>query len=116
MSNHSKAAARTPGVDAGRHKIGGARPAARLLSLVLLLPLGACGLNKVAMAPEVPYDYRERHPIVLAEAPHVIDIFPPAFGSRLDQENVLRIREFVTRYRRMGRGMITVLAPTGGAD
>ena len=82
----------------------------------MLLPLGACGLNKVAMAPEVPYDYHERHPIVLAETPHVIDIFPPAFGSRLDQENILRIREFVTRYRRIGHGMITVLAPTGGSD
>ena len=116
MSNHSKAAAKTLGVDAGGHKTGGARPAARLLSLVLLLPLGACGLNKVAMAPEVAYDYRDRHPIVLAETPHVVDIFPPAFGSRLDQENILRIREFVTRYRRMGRGMITVLAPTGGSD
>ncbi len=116
MSNHSKAAARTLGVDAGKRGTGGARPAARRLSLVLLLPLGACGLNKVELAPEVAYDYHERHPIVLAEAPHIIDIFPPAFGSRLDMENVLRIREFVTRYRRMGRGMITVLAPTGGSD
>jgi pilus assembly protein CpaD len=116
MPNHSLAAARKLGVDAGRRKIGVARPAARLLSLVLLLPLGACGLNKVAMAPEVPYDYHERHPIVLAEAPHIVDIFPPTFGGRLDQESVLRVREFVTRYRRMGRGMITVLAPTGGPD
>jgi pilus assembly protein CpaD len=116
MPNHSKAAARMLGVDAGRHGTGRARPAARLLSLVLLLPLGACGLNKVAMAPEVAYDYRERHPIVLAETPHIIDIFPPAFGSRLDHEDAQRIREFVTRYRRMGRGMITVLAPTGGSD
>jgi pilus assembly protein CpaD len=53
---------------------------------------------------------------VLAETPHVIDIFPPAFGVRLDLENVLRIREFLNRYRRLGRGMITVLAPTGGSD
>jgi pilus assembly protein CpaD len=116
MPNHSKAAAKALGVDAARHAAGLARPAARLLSLALLLPLGACGLNKVAMAPEVPYDYHERHPIVLAEAPHIIDIFPPTFGSRLDTADVLRIREFVNRYRRMGRGMITLLAPTGGAD
>ncbi len=116
MSNHCKAAARVLGVDAAGRGIGVARPAARLLSLFLLLPLGACGINKVAMAPEVPYDYRERHPIVLTEAPHIIDIFPPTFGSRLDLENTLRIREFVSRYRRLGRGMITVLAPTGGND
>ena len=117
MPNHSKAAARMLGVDAARHGTGGARQATRLLSLVLLLPLGASpGQNKVAIATEVPYDYHERHPIVLAEVPHIIDIFPPAFGSRLDQEDVLRVREFVRRYRRMGRGMITLLAPTGGSD
>jgi pilus assembly protein CpaD len=113
MSNHSKAAARKLGVDAARNA---ARPAARLLSLAVLLPLGACGLNKVAIEPEVAYDYHERHPIVLAQTPHLIDLFPPSFGSRLDPENVLRIREFVARYRAMGQGPITVLAPTGGAN
>jgi len=116
MSKHSKAALRALGVDAAKNGFCILRPATRVLSLALLLPLGACGLNKIALAPEVPYDYRERHPIVLAQAPHTIDVFPPSLGSRLDQENLLRIREFVARYRALGQGSITVLAPSGGRD
>ena len=92
------------------------RPAARALSLALLLPLGASGINKAALPPEVAYDYRDRHPIVLAEASHTIDLFPSLTRGRLDSENELRIREFLARYRSFGQGQITVLAPTGGRD
>ncbi|MGA8169551.1 MAG: CpaD family pilus assembly protein [Methylocystis sp.] len=116
MSKHSKAASRALGVDAQHGGRRALRRATRFLPLVLLLPLGACGLNKVAVAPEVPYDYHQRHPIVLAHAPHLIDIFPPTFGARLDTENLLRVKEFVSRYRALGEGPITVLAPIGGGD
>jgi pilus assembly protein CpaD len=116
MSKHSKAALRALGVDAARNGFCILRPATRVLSLALLLPLGACGLNKVAIAPEVAYDYHERHPIVLAQTPHTIDIFPPPLGGRLDKENLLRIKEFLARYRALGQGTITVLTPTGGGD
>jgi len=85
---------------------------ARIAAVLLLAPLGACGMNKVVGAPEVAYDYRDRHPVVLAEAPYTIDLFP-SDGSRLDVETALRIREFVARYRKFGRGQITVLAPSG---
>jgi len=92
------------------------RPVTRAASLCLLLPLGACGLNKVYAPPEVAFDYRDRHPVVLAEAPTTIDVFPHLAGARLDKETNLRIRDFVSRYRRFGQGTITVLAPVGGAD
>jgi pilus assembly protein CpaD len=93
------------------------RPAACAISLAALLPLGGCsGLNKVYAPPEVAYDYRDRHPIVLAEAQTTVDVFPPPMGAHLDKESVLRIREFVARYRKLGKGMITVLAPIGDPD
>jgi pilus assembly protein CpaD len=87
------------------------RPALRLAAILLLAPLGACGMNKVVGAPEVAYDYRDRHPVMLAEAPYQIDLFP--VGRRLDPETSTRLREFVAGYRRFGRGTITVLAPRG---
>ncbi len=92
------------------------RTSVKLASLFLILPLSACGLNKVAAPPEVAYDYHDRHPVVLAEAEHTIDVFPPPLGSRLDNESYLRIRDFVSRYRKLGQGKITVLAPTGGVQ
>lgn len=85
------------------------RPALRLAAMLLLAPLGACGVNKVVGVPEVAYDYRDRHPIVLAEAPYQIDLFPT--GGRLDRETSLRLRDFVARYRKFGRGQIALLAP-----
>jgi pilus assembly protein CpaD len=87
------------------------RPALRLAAALLLAPLGGCGLNKVAGAPEVAYDYRERHPVVLAEAPYQIDLFPT--GRGLDPETSLRLREFMASYRKFGRGQITMLTPRG---
>ncbi len=113
MSEHFKAASGGVGVDA-ENRWRTSRIAARALSLALLLPLGACGLNKVSGPPEVAYDYRDRHPVVLAEAEHTIDVFPPPLGRRLDTESYARIRDFVARYRTLGRGQITVLAPLGG--
>ncbi|HXY59637.1 MAG TPA: CpaD family pilus assembly protein [Methylocystis sp.] len=90
----------------------GRGPFANVAILLLCAPLGACGMNKVVGAPEVAYDYRERHPVVLAEAPYSVDIFPGG-GERLDPDTVLRIKEFVARYRKLGEGRIAVLAPRG---
>jgi pilus assembly protein CpaD len=115
MSNCFSAVARR--VEAERaERSGASRAVARALSLLLLAPLGACGYNKVYQPPIVASDYHERHPIMLAEAQTTIDVFPQMMGARLDSESVLRIRDFIARYRRFGEGQITVLAPVGGRD
>ncbi len=85
---------------------------AQLAAILLLGPLGACGTNKALAPPEVAYDYHNRHPVVLADAPYTVDLFPTLDG-RLDAETVGRLREFMAHYRRFGRGQITVLAPRG---
>ncbi|PWB81750.1 MAG: pilus assembly protein CpaD [Methylocystaceae bacterium] len=86
---------------------------ARAILLAALAPLAGCGANKIMPPPVVAHDYRDRHPVVLAEATNMIDVFP---SQRLDYATAGRIHAFVERYRRSGHGQITVLAPVGGGD
>jgi pilus assembly protein CpaD len=84
------------------------------LSATLILPLAACGVNRVLPPPVVAYDYHDRHQVVVADAPISIDIFPNGGASHLDSRTVSRIREFVNDYHRFGHGQITLLAPKSG--
>jgi pilus assembly protein CpaD len=61
-------------------------------------------------------DYHKTHPIVLAQAPVAIDVFP--VGGRLDSLSAAKIAGFAQRYRELGSGRITILAPSnhGGAE
>lgn len=115
MSNRISSVARQVAAKRAERPVA-PRAVARALSLLLLAPLGACGYNKVYQPPIVASDYRDRHPIVLAEAATTTDIFPQMLTARLDDESELRIRDFIARYRRFGEGPITVLAPVGGRD
>ena len=92
------------------------RPGARALALALILPLGACGVNRSLPPPDIAHDYRDRHPVVLADTDHTVDVFPPAVGGKIDVATTARVRDFVARYRRVGHGQITLLAPMGGPD
>ncbi|ATQ69453.1 MULTISPECIES: CpaD family pilus assembly protein [Methylosinus] len=83
------------------------------LAAAMAAPLAGCGVNKVMPPPAVVHDYRDRHPVVLADATTAIDVFPE---QRLDQATVDRIQSFVQRYRRLGHGQITLLAPTGSRN
>lgn len=85
------------------------------IALILCAPLGGCGVTHVLPPPETPYDYRDRHPVVLSETPQVIDLLPKSQGGRLDSESEGRIRDFVGRYRAFGQGNVTLLTPAGGA-
>jgi pilus assembly protein CpaD len=86
---------------------------AALCAAALAAPLAGCGVNKVLPPPSVAHDYRDRHPVVLADATTAIDVFP---AQRLDHATVGRIQSFVERYRRLGHGQITLLAPAGVRD
>ena len=48
--------------------------------LLLALPLSACAPDRVVTGSTYPTDHRERHPIVLANAPQTLDLFPTAGG------------------------------------
>ncbi len=87
-------------------------PAAWLLIAGLAaLPLAGCNPDYAPMGSIAPDDYHQRHPIVLADAPTTLDVFP--VGGGLDPQSVADIRSFAQRYRELGVGRIAILAPAG---
>lgn len=85
----------------------------RLLALLISMPLGACMTQHALPPPATPYDYRDRHPVVLAEAPQVLDLLPSISNGRLDKQSEGRILEFVARYNAYGHGSVSLLTPVG---
>jgi len=94
----------------GRHAF-----AARVLSLSFAAAaagaLSGCGANYASSEPAFPGDFQERHPIVVAAAPMTVDLYP--VGGVLDERSIANIRAFVERYRHLGAGGVTLLAPAG---
>jgi pilus assembly protein CpaD len=74
--------------------------------------LAGCVSDPVATSSIVSDDYHDRHPIVLAQAPTTLDVFPVGQGA-LDRSSVEDVRAFAARYRSMGSGRILILAPSG---
>jgi pilus assembly protein CpaD len=89
--------------------------ARNLLPLWLLLPLAGCGTTErmIATSSIPEYDYRVRHPIVLAEEPRTLDIFVEPKTGQIDRHSAAQLREFAGLYRKFGRGAISILAPAG---
>ncbi len=73
--------------------------------------LAGCGANYASNDSVPPGDYHARYPIVLAEAPTALDVYPT--GGALDQQSIDNIRAFAQRYRQLGDGRIAILAPAG---
>jgi len=111
FSKHANTAPRAAGKPRAR-SLGSAITA---LAVATTLPLGACGVNRTLPPPVMAHDYHERHPVVLADTAHTLDVFPTTLGARLDTATALRIRDFVARYRSVGHGPISLLVPEGAA-
>ena len=76
--------------------------------------LAGCAADRVVTNSVVTAnDYRERHPIALAEATTSVDIF--AAGGRLDLDSARRIQTFAAQYRMIGSGPIAIQLPKGTA-
>jgi pilus assembly protein CpaD len=97
------------------------RPLSRTLPFGWLLiaglaasPLAGCGVDYASNDSVEPGDYHQRHPIVLAQAPTTLDVYPVGVG--LDKQSKDEIRAFAERYRALGAGRITILAPAGQPD
>lgn len=74
--------------------------------------LAGCGTDYAATGTIIPEDYHQRHPIVLAEAPTTLDVFPVG-QDNLDGPTISSIKGFAERYRSNGSGRITILSPSG---
>ena len=85
-----------------------------VLSLPLAVSLAGCGKTDRLVATTVPIDdYRNRHPIVLAESRNAIDVFPTAGQGRLDAHTAKQVYAFAEQYRELGQGAVLVLVPRG---
>lgn len=74
--------------------------------------VAACAPDRVATGSLTPRDVRERHPIVLTDAPRTLDVFIPG-GGRLDARQAREIRAFAGEYRQAGSGPMLVQIPVG---
>jgi pilus assembly protein CpaD len=91
-----------------------ARSAApRLLAAgVLSSMLGACVAGRVVTGSTDTPDYRQRHPIVLTEGAHSLDVFVTSYAA-LDVRQREAVRSFAAEYRRTGQGAILAQVPAG---
>jgi pilus assembly protein CpaD len=92
------------------------RSALRPLSFAALFvaattSLAGCGADYASNDSVPAGDYHARYPIVLAQAPTALDVYPT--GGAIDQQSIENIRAFAQRYRELGGGRIAILAPAG---
>ncbi|WP_199085271.1 CpaD family pilus assembly protein [Bosea sp. ASV33] len=88
-----------------------------LIAAVLVLGglLGGCA-KRTAEADTLAYgpdDVRERHPIVLRDAPRSLDVFVGRSGGALDARQAEDVASFAREFRRTGKGGLVAEVPTG---
>ena len=93
---------------------GPAHEAARrlIVAAALAAALGACAADRVVTGSTEAPDYRERHPIVLAEGARMLDVFVTG-DAGLDGRQREDLRAFAAEYRRGGQGPILAQVPAG---
>lgn len=93
-----------------RSRRGGLRV---LAALAVGLALGACANKGEVTGSITPSDVRERHPIVLRDAPRSLDVFVGRAGAGLDARQSQDVVAFAEEYRRSGRGGLVAQVPSG---
>jgi type IV pilus biogenesis protein CpaD/CtpE len=97
---------------------GIAAPALRA-ALVAAGALLTCGCNttqQVAGVPEVPTDYRMRHPIAIREADRTLQMFIGSNRSELTPSQRAELLAFAQSWRREATGGVVVDLPVGGSN
>jgi pilus assembly protein CpaD len=84
------------------------------MSVVVSLSAGCAADRVVTGSIEAP-DYRERHPIMLVEGAHALDVFVTG-PSGLDRRQREDVRAFLEEYRRSGKGAILAQVPAGTSN
>ena len=87
--------------------------ATRLLAVGALgSALAGCMADRVVTGSTGALEYRQRHPIVLAEGARKLDVFVTGHAG-LDGRQREDVRTFATKYRRSGQGAIVAQVPAG---
>ena len=87
-----------------------------LLAGIIALPLTACGADRTVTGSTYPFDYRQRHPVVLTDAPQTLDVFSNGAFGGLDPRQRQDVQAFAIDYRRTGKGLMLALVPSGTAN
>jgi pilus assembly protein CpaD len=93
-------------------RLPNSRSTAFLAAAAAAAALAGCGADRTVTGSTYPFDYRERHPIMLADGTRSLDVF--VNGSGLDRRQYEDVRAFALEYLRHGHGPITAQMPTGG--
>jgi pilus assembly protein CpaD len=78
-----------------------------------------CGCNtdqQVAAVPDVPTDYRLRHPITLSETDHTLQVFVGSSRGDLSATQRAEVLAFAQTWRREATGGVVVNLPTGTSN
>ncbi|OBZ97238.1 pilus assembly protein [Pararhizobium polonicum] len=93
---------------------------ARTLAIGVLLVAGTslagCANRDGMSTGALPDDYRTRHPIVIAEAEHAIDVPVASSDRHLTKGARDVIRGFASAYNDSATGTIQILVPSGSAN
>lgn len=84
---------------------------------VTALTIGFAGCSRhadVTGSIQPSPDYRERHPIVIADAPQTLSVYPVRGAGGLDLRQADDLRVFAADFRLNGRGIVTLAVPQNG--
>ena len=84
-----------------------------LVAAALALPaLGACQSRSDVTGSLYPADYRDRHPIAIADSSRVLDVFVEGRAGLVGRERQ-DVADFLAEYRRYGTGALVAQVPVG---
>jgi pilus assembly protein CpaD len=69
--------------------------------------------DQIAAAPNVPYDYRMRHPITITEAEHTLQLFIGTNRSALTPQQRAELMAFAQTWKTEATGGVLIDLPTG---
>ena len=79
-----------------------------------------CGCNnvtqQVAAVPDVPTDYRQRHPITISETDQTLEVFIGSNRGELNATQRAEVLEFAQTWKRKATGGVVVELPVGTSN
>jgi pilus biogenesis lipoprotein CpaD len=79
--------------------------------------LCACNTDQqIAAGPDIPYDYRQRHPITITEGRQTLEVFVGSSRGELNATQRAEVAQFGHRWRREATGGIAIELPVGASN
>ncbi len=89
---------------------------AALVGACVVFVCGCNTDNQVAGVPDVPTDYRLRHPITIGEADHTLEVFIGSSRGELNPTQRAEVAEFAQTWKREATGGVVVDLPVGTSN